>query len=48
MLELLEDQPQARRLRAGARRYAEQALDLDRTLAEYKSLIGRLTGHTPE
>ena len=48
VLELLEDQPQARRLRAGARRYAEEALDLNRTLAEYKSLIGRLTGHTPE
>ena len=44
VLELLEDRAQARRLRAGARAYAERALDLRETIAGYEGLIRRLTG----
>ena len=44
VLEVIEDRAQARRLRAGARDFAERALDLRTTLAEYEALICRLTG----
>ena len=44
VLELLDDRAQARRLRAGARAFAEQHLDLARTLDDYAGLVRRLTG----
>jgi glycosyltransferase involved in cell wall biosynthesis len=46
VLEMIEDRTQARRLRAGARAYAERKLDLRDTLAGYEALIRRLTGAT--
>jgi glycosyltransferase involved in cell wall biosynthesis len=43
VLRVLEDAPLARRLREGARRYAERNLAMDDYLAAYAALIGRLT-----
>ncbi len=43
VLRVLEDAPLARRLREGARRYAERNLAMDDYLAAYEALIGRLT-----
>lgn len=47
VLHLLEDKDLSRRLRAGARDYAEQRLGMDDYLAAYTSLIERLTGQNP-
>ena len=44
VLEVIEDRALSRRLRAGARTYAEAHLDLRATLAGYETLIRRLTG----
>ena len=44
VLEVIEDRALSRRLRAGARTYAEAHLDLRATLAGYEALIRRLTG----
>jgi glycosyltransferase involved in cell wall biosynthesis len=46
ILESLEDAALSRRLRAEARKYAEQHLSLSDTLKGYESLIGRLTSGT--
>jgi glycosyltransferase involved in cell wall biosynthesis len=43
VLEVLEDAALSRRLRAGARRYAERHLDLNDTLAAYDAMVDRLT-----
>jgi glycosyltransferase involved in cell wall biosynthesis len=43
VLEVLEDQELSKRLRAGARRYAERYLSLADTLTGYETLIGQLT-----
>jgi glycosyltransferase involved in cell wall biosynthesis len=45
VLRALEDASLARRLREGARRYAEQQLAMPDYMARYESLIGKLTGH---
>jgi len=48
VLGLLEDTRQARRLRAGARRYAERTLGMQRHIEAYRSTISELTGaHFP-
>ncbi|MDE2582444.1 MAG: glycosyltransferase [Rhodospirillales bacterium] len=44
VLEVIEDRSLARRLRAGARAYAERNLDLRATLDGYEALIRRLSG----
>jgi glycosyltransferase involved in cell wall biosynthesis len=44
ILEVLEDTALAERLRAGARRYAEAALDLEDYFIAMRRLIGRLVG----
>lgn len=44
ILEVLEDEALSTRLRTGARRYAERALDLEDYYAHMRRLIGRLTG----
>jgi len=44
VLSLLEDEVLSRRLRAGARRYAERNLGMAEYIAGYVDLIGRLTG----
>ncbi len=44
VLEVIEDRALARRLRTGARTYAERNLDLRETLAGYEALILKLTG----
>jgi glycosyltransferase involved in cell wall biosynthesis len=44
VLEVLEDVPLARRLREGARRYAEKQLAMADSIAAYETLIARLTG----
>ncbi len=44
VLSLLEDEVLSRRLRAGARRYAERNLGMEEYIAGYVDLIGRLTG----
>ncbi|MDE2515187.1 MAG: glycosyltransferase [Rhodospirillales bacterium] len=44
ILRLIEDQPLAKRLRANARRYAEENLAMADYLDRYQALIGRLTG----
>jgi glycosyltransferase involved in cell wall biosynthesis len=44
ILRVLEDAPLARRLREGARRYAEQNFSLDTYLDAYEALIARLIG----
>jgi glycosyltransferase involved in cell wall biosynthesis len=44
ILEVLEDKDLSARLRAGARRYAEQALDLNDYFAAMRRLMGRLIG----
>ena len=44
VLEVLEDTVLARRLREGARRYAEKRLAMTDYLAAYEALIGELTG----
>ena len=44
VLRVLEDAPLARRLREGARRYAEQNLAMGDYIAAYEALIGKLTG----
>ncbi len=44
VLSLLEDDALSRRLRTGARRYAEKNLRMDAYLAGYTDLIGRLVG----
>jgi len=43
VLRVLEDAPLARRLREGARRYAEKELAMADYIAAYEALIGRLT-----
>lgn len=43
VLELLEDEVMARRLRLGARRYAEKHLGMAGYITGYKELIGRIT-----
>ncbi len=47
VLRALEDASLARRLRQGARRYAEQQLGMADYIARYEKLIGRLTGAEP-
>ena len=44
VLEVIEDRALARKLRTGARTYAERNLDLRATLAGYEALICQLTG----
>ena len=44
ILRVLEEAPLARRLREGARRYAEQQLAMPAYIARYEALIARLTG----
>ena len=44
---VLDDATLARRLRAGARRFASDWLDLRETIAGYVATIGRLTGAAP-
>jgi glycosyltransferase involved in cell wall biosynthesis len=44
VLDVLEDKALSRRIREGARRYAEDSLAINETLARYKAQIGRLTG----
>ena len=44
VLRVLEDAPLARRLREGARRYAEKHLAMGDYLAAYEALIGKLIG----
>ncbi len=44
VLELLEDEPQAKRLRHGARRYAEQNLDMRIHIAAFEARIAELVG----
>ena len=44
VLRALEDASLARRLREGARRYAEQQLAMRDYLARYEGLIGKITG----
>jgi glycosyltransferase involved in cell wall biosynthesis len=45
VLEILDDNELSKRLRTGARRYAERYLSLADTLAGYERLIGQLTGN---
>jgi glycosyltransferase involved in cell wall biosynthesis len=47
VLRVLEDAPTARRLRDGARRYAEKELAMQRYMARYDELIAALTGSQP-
>ncbi len=47
ILTLLEDKSLARKLRAGARSYAEQRLSMTDYLAGYEAMIERLTGQYP-
>jgi len=44
VLDLLEDPAQAKRLRHGARRYAEQTLDMNQHIAAFESRIAELVG----
>jgi glycosyltransferase involved in cell wall biosynthesis len=44
LLEVLEDERLAKRLRAGARRFAERHLDMAAHIAAYESTIAELTG----
>jgi glycosyltransferase involved in cell wall biosynthesis len=44
VLRVLEDAPLARRLREGARRYAEKKLTMADSIAAYEALIARLAG----
>ncbi len=46
VLELLEDDRLSRRLRTGARRYAERHLDMADHISAYEAVIGELTGTT--
>ncbi len=46
VLEVLEDKALSRRVRDGARRYAEARLSLSDTITGYKSLIAQMTGAT--
>jgi glycosyltransferase involved in cell wall biosynthesis len=46
VLSLLEDEVLSRRLRAGARRYAEKNLGMADYIAGYVELIGKLTGQS--
>jgi len=48
ILEVLEDDRLARRLRSGARRFAERHLDMAHHIAAYEAIIGELTGTTRE
>jgi glycosyltransferase involved in cell wall biosynthesis len=50
VLHVLEEPKLAARLRAGARHYAEQHLDLETYLARYRALLEQMTGkpvHAP-
>ena len=44
ILELLEDDKLSKRIRAGARKYAEEHLDMDKHIAAYEAIIAELTG----
>jgi glycosyltransferase involved in cell wall biosynthesis len=44
ILEVLEDERLARRLRSGARRFAERHLDMAAHIAAYEATIAELTG----
>ena len=44
VLRVLDDAPLARRLREGARRYAEKHLAMGDYIAAYEALIGKLIG----
>ena len=44
VLQVLEDDTLTRRLRVGARRYAERSLDMDAHIAAYTACVGDLTG----
>jgi glycosyltransferase involved in cell wall biosynthesis len=48
ILEVLEDERLARRLRSGARRFAEHHLDMAAHLAAYEATIAELTGSGPQ
>jgi glycosyltransferase involved in cell wall biosynthesis len=48
ILTVLEDDRLARRLRSGARRFAERHLDMATHIAAYEAIIGELTGTTRE
>ena len=46
--EVLEDDKLARRIRAGARKFAEAELDMNDHLANFDALVGRIVGAPPQ